>query len=68
ACTKHIQQRYHYIEDNVMASRKATVRYIPMTLSSPYTNIFTKALPREKHWKFLNVMGLWQCSSGSVKK
>ncbi|KAF8586961.1 hypothetical protein K439DRAFT_1339314, partial [Ramaria rubella] len=70
----HIQWRYHYIHDDIVASGKATV-YLWMhpchaliPTADMFTDIFTKALPREKHWKFLDAMGLQQCSSGSVRK
>ncbi|KAF8578304.1 hypothetical protein K439DRAFT_1270695, partial [Ramaria rubella] len=68
--TKHIQQKYHYVQDNVVVSGKAMVCYCKGTYvpTADMVADFTKALMREeKHWKFVRAMGLWQCSSGSVK-
>ena len=65
ARTKHIQRKYHFVRDDLIAKGEAIVRYVPT--DDMVADIFTKALPHEKHWKFAAAMGLRLCSSGSVK-
>ena len=65
ARTKHIQRKYHFVRDDLIAKGEAIVRYVPT--DDMVADIFTKALPHDKHWKFVTAMGLRLCSSGSVK-
>ena len=65
ARTKHIQCKYHFVRDDLIAKGEAIVRYVPT--DDMVADIFTKALPHDKHWKFVTAMGLRLCSSGSVK-
>jgi len=65
ARTKHIQHKYHYLRDDLVAKKEAIVRYV--STNEMVADIFTKALGCEKHWKFSHAMGLWFPSSGSVK-
>jgi hypothetical protein len=65
ARTKHIQRKYHYVRDDIVASGKAFVRYVPT--ADMVADIFTKALPTDKHWKFVHAMGLRFRASRGVK-
>jgi hypothetical protein len=65
ARTKHIQRKYHFIRDDVVATNQAVVRYV--STNDMVADIFTKPLARDKHWKFTRAMGLRLASSGSVK-
>ncbi|PPQ82476.1 hypothetical protein CVT24_002389, partial [Panaeolus cyanescens] len=65
ARTKHIQRKYHYLRDDLVANGHAVIRYVPT--DDMVADIFTKALPHDKHWKFTQAMGLRPHSSGSVK-
>ena len=64
AQTKHIQRKYHYVRDNLVAKGECTVRWC--STEDMVADIFTKALPHEKHWKFTQAMGLRPGPSGSV--
>ena len=63
--TKHIQQKYHYMRDDLVATNQVEVKYI--TTVDMVADIFTKGLPPEKHWKFTKQLGLAPSLSGSVK-
>jgi hypothetical protein len=63
ARTKHIQRKYHYFRDDLVATGEAIVRYVPTT--DMVADILTKGLGHEKHWKFACAMGLRLRSSGS---
>ena len=62
---KHIRCKYHFVRDDLIAKGEAIIRYVPT--DDMVANIFTKALPHDKHWKFVVAMGLRLCLSGSVK-
>ena len=64
--TKHIQQKYHYLRDDLVAKGEAIVCYVPT--ENMVADIFMKALPHDKHWKFTKAMGLHLPTSGSVKE
>ena len=64
--TKHIQRKYHYLRDDLVAKGEAVVRYVPT--EDMVADIFTKALPHDKHWKFTKAMGLRLPTSGSVRE
>jgi Reverse transcriptase (RNA-dependent DNA polymerase) len=66
ARTKHIQCKYHYIRDDLVAKGECVVRWCPT--DDMVADILTKALTHDKHWKFVRAMGLRPCSSGSVTK
>jgi hypothetical protein len=63
--TKHIQWKYHYIRDDVVAKGQAIIQYIPT--DDMVADIFTKPLSLEKFEKFSHALGLRFRSSGSVK-
>lgn len=63
--TRHIQHKFHHIQDNVVGKGLAVIKYVPT--SEMVTAIFTKALGCEKHLKFTFAMGLQPHLSGSVK-
>ena len=65
ACTKHIQQKYHFVHDDVVGKGLAIVQYIPT--SEMVADILTKALLCNKHSKFTTTMGLQPHLSGSVR-
>src|SRR6201985_2490529 len=65
ARTKHIQRKYHFVRDDLIEKGEAIIRYVPT--DDMVADIFTKALPHDKHWKFVTAMGLRLCSSGRVK-
>jgi hypothetical protein len=65
ARTKHIQRKYHFVRDDIVAKGEAVVRYV--STHDMVADILTKPLSREKHWKFAKAMGLRFISSGSVK-
>ena len=65
AWTKHIQCKYHHIWDDLVAKGEAVIHYVPT--NDMVADILTKALTHDQHWKFIKVMGLQLCSSGSVK-
>lgn len=65
ARTKHIQRKYHYVCNDLVAKGQAVVRFVPT--DDMVADIFTKALGHEKHWKFTRAMGLRLRSSGSDK-
>jgi hypothetical protein len=56
AHTKHIQRKYHLLRDDLIANKQAAVSYVPT--DDMVADIMTKALPHEKHWKFVKAMGL----------
>jgi Reverse transcriptase (RNA-dependent DNA polymerase)/Pol polyprotein, beta-barrel domain/gag-polypeptide of LTR copia-type/Integrase core domain/GAG-pre-integrase domain len=63
ARTKHIQRKYHYFRDDLVATGEVIVRYVPT--ADMVADILTKGLGHEKHWKFVRAMGLRLRSSGS---
>ena len=65
ARTKHIQRKYHFIRDDIVAKGQAIVRYV--STEDMIADIFTKALSKDKHWKFATAMGLRLRTSGSVR-
>jgi hypothetical protein len=65
ARTKHIQWKYHYVRDDLVATNQVEVKYF--TTADMVADIFTKDLPLEKHWKFTKQLGLAPSLSGSVK-
>jgi hypothetical protein len=66
ARTKHIQHKYHFVRDDLITKGEAIVRYAPTDVM--VADIFTKALPHDKHWKFVTAMGLRLCESESAKR
>jgi Reverse transcriptase (RNA-dependent DNA polymerase) len=66
ARTKHIQRKYHYFRDDLVAKGECIVRWCPT--DDMVADILTKPLPHDKHWKFVRAMGLRPSSSGSVEK
>ena len=65
ARTKHIQRKYHFVRDGLVATGECVVLWYPT--DEMVADIFTKALPHEKHLKFCQGMGLRPDSSGSVR-
>jgi transposase InsO family protein len=65
ARTKHIQRKYHYIRDGLVATGECAVVWYPT--DEMVADIFTKALPHDKHVKFSRAMGLRPGSSGGVR-
>ena len=65
ARTKHIQRKYHYVRDGLVATGEAVVMWYPT--DDMVADIFTKALPHDKHMKFCHAMGLRPGSSGGVR-
>ncbi|KAI6007518.1 hypothetical protein F5J12DRAFT_689446, partial [Pisolithus orientalis] len=61
--TKHIQQKYHHVQDDLVANKEAAVWYVPTR--DMVADIMTKALIHEQHWKFIKAMRLQFCLSGS---
>jgi hypothetical protein len=61
--TKHIQRKYHYFHDDLIATGEVVVRYVPT--ADMVADVLTKGLGHEKHWKFVRAMGLRLRSSGS---
>ena len=66
AWTKHIQCKYHHIQDDLVAKGEAVIHYIPT--NNMVTDILTKVLTHDQHWKFIKSMGLqlhsalkWEC-------
>jgi len=62
---KHIQRKYHYVRDDLVATNQVEVKYIPT--ADMVADIFTQGLPPDKHWKFTKQLGLAPSSSGSVE-
>ncbi|KIL00579.1 hypothetical protein PAXRUDRAFT_129581, partial [Paxillus rubicundulus Ve08.2h10] len=54
---KHIQRKYHFIQDDLVGKGEAVICY-----TSP-----TKPLVQEQHWKIVWGMELQMCLSGSDK-
>jgi hypothetical protein len=50
ARTKHIQRKYHYVRDGLVATGEAVILWYPT--DEMVADIFTKALPHEKHMRF----------------
>lgn len=65
ARTKHIQRKYHFIRDDIVATGQAVVLYVPT--DDMVADILTKSLSHDKHWKFTKAMGLRLNTSGSVR-
>ena len=61
SCTKHIDVKHHYVQDHVEA-QDINFEYIPTTLNS--ADVLTKGLNRLKHWLFMDMLGIWNKSSG----
>ena len=55
ARTKHIDLRYHFIREAV-EDGKIKVKYVPT--DENVSNIFTKALPKQKFTCFIEMLGL----------
>ena len=60
ARSKHIDIRHHFVREQV-AVGTITVDYVPT--EEMVADVLTKALPREKHVKLVNLMGLRSSSS-----
>jgi len=56
AHTKHIQCKYHYIRDDLVAKGECIIQWCPT--DNMVADIFTKELPHDKHWTFVHAMGL----------
>ena len=56
ARTKHIHVSYHHTQDLL---ESGTVKYSGVLTQENVANIYTKALPREKHEKFTKAVSLW---------
>ena len=56
ARTKHIQRKYHYVRDGLVATGEAIILWYPT--DEMVADIFTKPLPHDKHHKFCHAMGL----------
>ena len=56
ARTKHIQRKYHFVRDGLVATGECVVLWYPT--DEIVADIFTKAPPHEKHLKFCQGMGL----------
>ena len=65
ARTKHIQQKYHFIWDDLVGKGEAVVQYV--STKEMVADILTKLLAHNPHWKFVQGMGLCLHSSGSDK-
>jgi hypothetical protein len=65
AWTKHIQRKYHFVRDDLVANGQAVIRYI--STDNMVADILTKPLAQGKHWKFTEALGLRLRSSGSDK-
>jgi transposase InsO family protein len=67
ARTKHIDIRYHFIRERI-ESGEIDLRYV--STADQVADILTKALPKDKHWKLMRLMGLVEGSrrSGSVER
>ncbi|MCO5589104.1 hypothetical protein L7F22_043070 [Adiantum nelumboides] len=55
ACTKHIEVRYHYVRERLLA-REINLAYVP--IEDNFADSFTKALSREKFEAFCKSLGL----------
>jgi len=66
ARTQHIQRKYHFVRDDLVRHGECVVLWYPT--EEMVADIFTKALPHEKHSKFCLSMGLRPGSSGGVRK
>ena len=63
AWTKHIQQKYHFVRDDLVGKGEAIVCYVPT--GDMVADILMKPLVRDLHWKFVKAMELRLHSSGS---
>lgn len=59
--TKHIQQKYHFVHDDLVRCGECTVLRYPT--ADMVADIFTKSLSHDKHMKFCLAMGLRSESS-----
>ena len=66
ARSKHIQCKYHFVRNGLVATGEAAVLWYPT--DDMVADIFTKVLPHYKHMKFCHAMGLHPVSSGSVRR
>jgi hypothetical protein len=66
ARTQHIQRKYHFVRDDLVRHGECVVLWYPT--EDMVADIFTKALPHDKHSKFCLSMGLRPGSSGGVRK
>jgi hypothetical protein len=64
--TMHINRKFHYFRNDIVAKGEAAVRYVPT--ADMVADIFTKPLPAPAHWKFTSAMGLCMPTSGSVRE
>jgi hypothetical protein len=65
ARTQHIQRKYHFVRDDLVRKGECVVLWYPT--EDMVADIFTKALPHDKHSKFCLSMGLRPGSSGGVR-
>ena len=68
ARTKHIEVHYHFVREKVL---DGTIEMVYVSTQDQVADIFTKALPHDKHCKFrdmLGVFGIGLNSRGSVEK
>lgn len=64
-CTKHIDLQYHFVREAV-EDEKIVVNYIPN--DENVADIFTKALPRPKFIRFVDVLGLGELNEEKAKE
>ena len=68
ARTKHIDIKYHYVREKV---ENKEVKFEYCATTNMVADVLTKALPRDKHMRFVNALGIKfinHSQSGSVGK
>ena len=55
ARTKHIDVKFHHVRE-VLKKGDVKISYVPT--DEMIADILTKNLPKQKHWKFLQKMGM----------